>query len=68
MHDYEYPDIDTMPNMGGIHTDVVASEMTDKDIIGCVWNEADEVLHVHWQRILSSGDEALLDTIVANNT
>lgn len=61
---YEYPNIAAQPNLDGIHADVAASAMTDKDILYCLWTEADATLRVTWARALSSADKALLDEIV----
>ena len=65
---YEYDDIADSPDTKQIHIDVGLSEMTDKNIEYCRWDEDTEILKVYWTDELSSGDKGLLDTIVANNS
>jgi hypothetical protein len=66
--DYLYENIATEPDLTGIHTDVEASAMTDKNIEGCRWDEEPETLLVVWQDELSAGDKTILDGIVASHT
>jgi hypothetical protein len=65
---YEYVDKATSPDLTGIHDDVAASAMTDKNIEWCRWDEDIQKLIVVWQDSLSAEDKALLDTIVQNNS
>ena len=67
MIDYEYPDKTTEPDLQKIHEDVSSSEMTDKNIKYCSWNEDDTILHVFWLDELSGEDKAILDNIVEEN-
>ena len=65
---YEYTGKTASPNLGGIHTGVAASAMTDKTIEDCTWHEDNETLTVRFTGTLSAGDKTLLDGIVATNS
>ena len=65
---YEYLDKITSPNLTGIHDDVIASAITDKNIEWCRWDEDIATLKVVWQDALSAEDKALLDGIVQSNS
>lgn len=62
---YEYHDITSDPGLERIHTEVAASEMTDKNIEGCRWDETPALLQVWWTEELSALDKTMLDGIVA---
>ena len=62
---YLYENVVTEPDLNGIHTDVAASAMVDKNIGGCRWDEDSEILLVVWQNELSADDKNILDGIVA---
>jgi hypothetical protein len=76
--EYEYNDITNRPNLGstnaqheiisGIHYDVPNSDMTDKSIEGCRWDEDGAHLSIWFANALSAGDKTKLDTIVTNNS
>lgn len=68
MVEYKYENKNASPNLDGIHLDVVASAMTDKNIEYCRWDEDIAELKVWWADSLSGGDKTILDTIVANNS
>lgn len=68
MVEYEYSNKAIDPDLPQIHIDVEASEMTNKDIDYCIWNEDDEILRVYWTGSLDANDKTELDTIVANNS
>ena len=55
----------TEPSLDKIHADVAASDMTDKSIQWCRWDEEEADLEVVFQNELSTGDKAILDGIVA---
>lgn len=65
---YNYEDKPTAPDTDQIHVDVAASMMTDKNIVGCRWDESIEILKVVWQESLSAEDKTLLDGIITDNT
>ena len=64
---YTYEDKDTQPDLVGIAEGVAASEMTDKEIEGCRWDEDPKTLEVYFVNELSVDDKAILDTIVSSN-
>lgn len=68
MEEYQYPDKATGPSLSGIHDDVAISEMTDKNISYCRWDEDTELLRVYWDDALSGEDESILDQIVVDNS
>ena len=51
----------------GIHFDVPLSDMTNKNIQYCMWEQGKALLHVYWDAELTSEDKSKLDVIVANN-
>lgn len=53
--------------ISGIHYDVEISNMTDKSIEYCLWNESTEELDIYFTNELSSEDKIILDDIVNNN-
>lgn len=65
---YEYTGKITMPNLDQIHLDVAASEMTDKAIEWCRWDEVTEILKVVFTNELIAGDKTILDGIVVANS
>jgi len=65
---YEYTDKTSMPNLDQIHLDVAASEMTDKTIEWCRWDEATEILKTVFTNELIVGDKTILDGIVVANS
>jgi len=76
--EYIYSGITTRPNLAtpdesgnlvsGIHYDVAYSEMSDKGIQWCRWEEGEAKLFVCFSNELSSGDKTLLDAIVEANS
>ena len=54
--------------LSGIHYDVANSEMSDKDICHCRWDEDGSLLIVCFDNSLSEEDEGLLDEIVSGNS
>ena len=76
--EYYYDNIANIPNLSthdvddvqvsGIHYDVANSDMSNKSISYCRWDEDVEELHVHFAIELSAEDKTKLDTIVANNS
>ena len=65
---YNYSSKAVSVNIQGIHTDVAASTMTNKNIQGCTWDEDSTSLKVDFDVTLSSSDKTELDTIVTNNS
>jgi len=65
---YEYTNKTTMPNLDQIHLDVAASEMTDKTIEWCRWDELTDILKVVFTNTLIAGDKTILDAIVVDNS
>ena len=65
---YEYQDKQTCPNLDQIMIDVETSEMTNKSINRCKWEESLELLYVYFDTDLDTSDKDILDTIVANNS
>lgn len=65
---YEYTGKVTMPNLDQIHLDVAASEMTDKTIEWCRWDEATGILKIVFTNTLSAPDKTILDNIVVDNS
>ena len=65
---YEYTNKTTMPNLDQIHLDVASSEMTDKTIEWCRWDELTEILKVIFTNELIVADKTILDTIATNNS
>jgi len=51
----------------GIQPDVLASEMTNKTIEWCRWDEDTELLEISFTDALDAGDKTILDGIVASN-
>lgn len=74
---YIYENISELPNLNtenteensisGIHYDIENSEMTNKSINWCEWNEDTEKLTINYNEELSQDDKDILDTIVTNN-
>ena len=64
--EYEYTNKATAPSLSTIHDDVATSEMTDKNIVYCRWDEDTEILKVVWTDTLSAGDKTILDGIVTS--
>ena len=64
---YEYENKITSPNLDDIHLDVSASDMVDKSIEYCRWDEKTQLLKVIFTNELSSGDKNKLDIIISNN-
>jgi hypothetical protein len=64
---YFYNNIIISPNLDGIHSDVVISEMINKYILWCRWDQDIEELKIEFDTTLSSSDKNLLDNIVENN-
>jgi len=52
------------PNLEAIHDGVAGSEMMDKSILYCHWDEGAELLEVVFSGSLSDSDKAILDGIV----
>jgi len=65
---YEYTDKTSMPNLDQIHLDVASSEMTDKTIEWCRWDELTSLLKVVFTNELIAGDKTILDGIVVANS
>jgi len=65
---YEYTDKTSMPNLDQIHLDVAASEMADKTIEWCRWDELTDVLKITFTNELITGDKTILDGIVVDNS
>jgi len=65
---YEYTDKTTIPNLDQIHLDVASSEMVDKIIEWCRWDELTDIIKVMFTNILIAGDKTILDTIVESNS
>ena len=65
---YEYTDKSTAPDLDQIHLDVVASEMTDKTIEWCRWDELTDILKIIFTNELIAGDKTILDAIVVDNS
>ena len=75
--EYIYLNISNIPNLltrndaeemiSGIHYDVINSEMTDKNIHYCLWNEHEARLYIYFNDELSQNDKSILDSIVENN-
>lgn len=65
---YEYSNKVTMPDLDQIHLDVATSEMTDKTIEWCRWDELTEILKIVFTNTLSAPDKTILDGIVADNS
>jgi len=76
--EYTYSNIENKPDLltndeednmlSGIHYDIINSEMINKNIDYCLWNENDENLHIFYNNELSQDDKMILDDIVNNNT
>ena len=56
------------PYIQGIHNDIANSNMVDKSIDWCRWDEDTSILEIYFINILSSQDKLELDTIVSNNS
>lgn len=54
--------------ISGIHHDVGNSDMSDKSIVSCRWDEDEAMLHIVFGFELSAEDKQKLDTIVSNNS
>jgi hypothetical protein len=67
METYEYINVVNIPDLLGIHEDVASSEMTNKDIEFCRWDEDIATVKVIFAEALSPEDLAILDGIVASN-
>jgi len=65
---YEYTNKATAPGLDQIHLDVAASEMTDKTIEWCRWDELTEILKVVFTNTLSAPDKTILYGIVVANS
>lgn len=65
---YEYVNKSTVPDGDQIWIDLLAGVMSDKNIEGISWHEKTNVITVTMTNSLNSGDEAILDTIVNNNS
>jgi len=65
---YEYTDITIAPDLDQIHLDVIASEMTDKTIEWCRWDELTDILKITFTNTLIAGDKTILDAIVVDNS
>ena len=63
---YEYNSIINSPNLEYIQEEVLESEMTNKTIEYCRWNEENSILLVFFTNSLSGDDKAILDTVVSN--
>ena len=57
---------DTM--ISGIHYDVMNSEMNDKDIDCCRWDEDESELKLWFDNSLSAEDKDILDNIIDDNS
>jgi len=75
--EYHYDNITYAPNLAtyadsvqvsGIHYDVANSDMSNKSISYCRWDEDMHELHVYFGYELSTEDKTKLDVIVANNS
>lgn len=64
---YTYEDISTQPNLVAIQNGITNSAMTDKDISGMVWDDADNELEITCVNALSGGDQTILAAIVTAN-
>jgi hypothetical protein len=56
------------PNLDQIHIDISNSEMIDKSIEWCRWDEDTTILQVKYTNVLSSEDKIILDQIVENDS
>lgn len=56
------------PDLDKIHTDVEGSDMTNKDLEWCRWDEKYNRLMIVFIEELSSEDKSKLDLIIENNT
>jgi hypothetical protein len=63
---YEYNNVVNSPNLEYIQEEVLESEMTNKTIEYCRWNEENSILLVVFTNSLSGDDKAILDTIISN--
>lgn len=66
--EYIYENKVNSPNLDQIHLDVASSDMTDKTIEWCRWDEDIQKLKIIFTNELSVEDKTLLDTIVSNNS
>lgn len=66
--EYLYDNIAEVPNLDGIHQGVSASDMSDKSLEWCRWDEMTKKLKVVFTNSLSSEDKLKLDSIVSNNS
>ena len=79
---YTYTNITNKPNLStwelqsgsenpilvsGIHYDTINSEMSDKSLEGCFWDEDFSILKIYFDQTLSEADETILDNIVSEN-
>jgi len=65
---YEYSGKINAPNLDQIHLDVATSEMIDKVIEWCRWDELTALLKVVFTNELVVGDKTILDGIVVDNS
>jgi len=63
---YEYNNITNSPDLNYIQNSVLESEMTNKTIEHCRWDENNSILVVAFTNSLSGEDKTILDTIVSN--
>ena len=64
---YIYENKITTPNIDQIIVDVSMSEMIDKNIQRCRWEESEVKLYVYFDTDLIQSDLDILNGIVANN-
>jgi hypothetical protein len=65
---YQYPNKVTCPDLALIHIDVASSEMTNKTVQWCRWDQDTGILIVCFESVLNESDKAILDTIVQNDS
>jgi len=53
--------------LSGIHKCVADSEMTNKNLNSCTWDEDSEILEIEFTGELVSADKDILDLIVSGN-
>ena len=70
MQEYIYDSID-LPDLDQLHLDITNSDMDDKSVEWCRWDEnpidehSAKCLHVYFTNELSSSDETKLDNIIS---
>lgn len=64
---YYYLNKETNLDLSKIHLDVANSEMIDKGIDWCRWDEDTEILEAVFINELNESDKSILDSIIQNN-